>query len=80
MEIKNIKTKSSFPIDRIIRITIGSSIIIAGIIFSSPWGIVGVMPLLAGVINKCPSFLPAKYSACEIPVKDGYKEVTKRDL
>ena len=62
--------KKSFTIDRVLRITIGTSIIIAGIIFSSPWGLIGVVPLLAGVINKCPSFMPGRYSACELPADE----------
>jgi hypothetical protein len=66
--------KNSFTIDRVLRIIIGISIIAAGIIFSSPWGLIGILPLLAGIINKCPSFIPGKYSACDIPAEETQKE------
>lgn len=49
-------------IDRTIRIVFGLVIIAVGIIFKSWWGAIGLVPLLTGLTNFCPLYLPIKIS------------------
>ncbi|HZL11512.1 MAG TPA: DUF2892 domain-containing protein [Prolixibacteraceae bacterium] len=51
-------------IDRVIRIVIGLIIAIAGIIFKSYWGIVGIVIMATGVFGYC-----ALYSLLNINTK-----------
>ena len=44
--------------DRIIRIIIGLGIAIAGVIFESYWGLIGVVLLATAVFRFCPAYLP----------------------
>ncbi|MFX0132754.1 MAG: YgaP-like transmembrane domain [Candidatus Hodarchaeota archaeon] len=59
---------------RVFRIVIGAAIIIAGLIAESNWWILGVFPLIAGVINRCPSFLPGQ-SSCKVEQKPNDKKI-----
>lgn len=43
-------------IDRTIRIIFGTVVILLGIYFKSWWGIVGVVPILTGLMNFCPAY------------------------
>ena len=47
-------------IDRIIRIVIGLGIAIAGVIFESYWGLVGIAVMATGVFGYCLIYLPLK--------------------
>ena len=40
---------------RIIRALIGLAIMIAGVVFSSWWGLVGLVPFIVGVTGFCPA-------------------------
>lgn len=42
--------------DRIIRIVIGLGIAIAGVIFESYWGLVGIVFLATGIFGYCPPY------------------------
>jgi len=42
--------------DRIIRIILGVVIILLGFYFKSWWGIVGIVPVLTGLLNFCPAY------------------------
>jgi len=48
--------------DRWIRIILGATIIIAGIVFKSWWGLVGIIPIGTAVINFCPLYAPFRLS------------------
>ena len=43
-------------VDRIIRIVVGLIIIIWGFAASSWWGLIGLIPLLTGLLNFCPLY------------------------
>jgi hypothetical protein len=43
-------------IDKVFRIILGVVIIILGFIFKSWWGVVGIVPLLTGFLNYCPTY------------------------
>lgn len=47
-------------VDRAIRIIIGLIIIVLGIVFQSWLGLIGIIPLLTGIIKWCPLYLPFK--------------------
>ncbi len=42
--------------DRIIRFVLGAVIIALGIYFKSWWGVVGVVPIMTGLLNFCPAY------------------------
>ncbi len=44
--------------DRMIRMGVGLAIILAGIIFNSWLGLIGVVLLLTGLFRFCPAYLP----------------------
>ncbi len=45
-------------IDRVIRLLIGLSVLIAGLTAPSWWGLLGVYPLLTAIGGWCPLYLP----------------------
>lgn len=53
-------TKNIGTIDRIIRIVIGSAIIIWGAMNNSLLGAIGLIPLLTAAIGWCPLYCPLK--------------------
>ena len=48
--------------DRLLRIIIGLVILVLGYIYSSWWGLIGLIPLLTGLFRWCPAYLPFKIS------------------
>ena len=53
-------------IDRGLRIIIGLVILVLGIVFKSWWGVIGLIPLLTGLIGWCPIYLPFGLSTCKL--------------
>jgi hypothetical protein len=51
--------------DRIIRIILGVVIILAGVYFKSWWGVVGIVPIVTGLIRFCPAYIPFGFSTCK---------------
>ena len=51
-----------------LKIVVGAGIMVAGLIYGSSWWALGVFPLMAGIINRCPSFLPGQ-SSCQVEQK-----------
>ena len=52
--------------DRIIRILAGASIIAAGFVFQTWWGVVGLLPLVTGLTKTCPAYMPFGLSTCKL--------------
>ena len=42
--------------DRMIRFALGAIIIAVGYYFKSWWGVVGVVPIITGLLNYCPAY------------------------
>jgi hypothetical protein len=42
--------------DRIVRFILGAVIIAVGFYFKSWWGVVGVVPIITGLLNFCPAY------------------------
>lgn len=55
--------------DKIFRIILGVIIILLGIFLQSWWGVIGVIPLLTGLTNRCPLYMPLGISTCKIEKK-----------
>ena len=51
--------------DKALRIGAGLIIIFLGIYFKNWWGVVGVIPIVTGVIGWCPAYLPFGISTCK---------------
>lgn len=51
-------------IDRVIRLIVGCAILGAGYYSKSWWGLVGLLPILTGIIRFCPAYLPFGLSTC----------------
>ena len=54
--------KNIGSVDKIIRIILGVVIIAYGVIESSWWGLVGLVPLLTAFMGFCPLYAPFKIS------------------
>lgn len=52
-------------IDKTIRIVLGVIIIVLGIINSSLWGAVGIIPLVTGLISWCPLYPILGINTCK---------------
>ncbi|MEZ6138151.1 MAG: DUF2892 domain-containing protein [Pirellulaceae bacterium] len=55
-------------VDRLIRIAAGLGML--ALVFvgpQTPWGYVGVVPLLTGLIGFCPAYCPLGLSTCRVP-------------
>ncbi len=51
--------------DKIIRYILGAGIIIAGIVFKSWFGVIGLVPILTATINWCPIYAPFGIKTCK---------------
>ncbi len=54
--------KNVGSVDKIIRIILGVVIIAYGVIESSWWGLIGLVPLLTAFMGFCPLYAPFKIS------------------
>ncbi len=52
--------------DRIIRIILGTVIILIGAIFNSWWGLIGVAVFLTGIIGFCGLYIPFGINTCKM--------------
>lgn len=50
--------------DRGLRISLGLGILLVGAAFQSLWALVGLVPLLTGVVGFCPLYCPLKLKTC----------------
>lgn len=57
-------------LDRIVRVVLGAGILsLAFIGPQTPFGYLGLVPLLTGVFGFCPAYLPFGLSTCRVPNK-----------
>lgn len=57
-------------LDRIVRVVLGAGILsLAFIGPQTPFGYIGLVPLLTGVFGFCPAYLPFGLSTCRVPNK-----------
>jgi hypothetical protein len=55
--------------DRIARIVAGVVILGIGVVYKSWWGLIGLLPLVTGLIRWCPVYVPLKMSSAK-PTED----------
>ncbi len=53
--------------DRILRIALGLAVAGWGVWAQNPWGALGLVPLLTGVVGWCPAYLPFGMRTCKLP-------------
>lgn len=58
-------------IDRILRILLGLGLLGAGYAYGSAWGLIGLVPLLTGLVRFCPLYPLLGLSTC--PLDSGKK-------
>ena len=46
--------------DRAVRLILGIVILAGGLIFRSWWGLIGLIPLITGIVSWCPLYVPLK--------------------
>ncbi len=46
--------------DRLVRIIAGILILLLGLYYRNWWGLIGLIPLITGVVRFCPLYLPFK--------------------
>ncbi|MCB2058860.1 MAG: DUF2892 domain-containing protein [Novosphingobium sp.] len=54
-------------IDRVVRIVAGLGLL--SLVFvgpQTPWGLIGLLPLLTGIIGFCPAYCPLGLSTCRV--------------
>jgi len=54
--------KNIGKVDSMVRILLGIVIVIVGLYFKSWWGLVGLIPVITGIIGWCPLYVPFKIS------------------
>ncbi len=42
--------------DRMIRVTLGTFLVLYGVLYDSWWGLLGIMPLVTGLLGYCPPY------------------------
>lgn len=55
--LSKIFPRNEHPIDRVLRIIVGVALL--ALVFSgpkTPWGFVGIIPLVTGLIGSCPAY------------------------
>ncbi|NFN04569.1 DUF2892 domain-containing protein [Clostridium botulinum] len=55
--------------EQIIRIVIGISIVLIGLYFRNWWGIIGLLPIITGLIRYCPINDILGISTCDVKKK-----------
>ena len=66
--MKNYLLVTEHPVERIIRMLVGVGLI--GLVFvgpQTPWGWIGVVPLLTGATGLCPLYTAMGISTCKKP-------------
>ena len=56
-------------LDRTVRIIAGLLILALGYYYQSWWGLIGLLPLLTGIVGVCPGYLPFGWSTCSVKDK-----------
>lgn len=56
--------------DRILRVIAGLVILGLGYFYGSWFGLIGIIPLLTGIIKFCPAYLPFGIITCEVKAKN----------
>lgn len=58
------RRKNMGTLDSLIRVSLGALILIAGVLYESWWGVIGLVPLLTGAVSWCPIYKLFGISTC----------------
>jgi hypothetical protein len=61
---KRNRKKNVGNIDSMVRVIIGSAILVLGVIAENWWGLIGLIPLISGAISWCPVYRVFGVSTC----------------
>jgi len=53
-------------IDRAFRIIVGLAIVLWGLLYGNFWGLIGLVPLLTGIMQKCPVYILTGFNTCDV--------------
>ena len=59
--------KNVCGVDRILRLLVGIALVALAVVpsaYQTPWGWVGLVPLITAAIGVCPAYLPFKFRSC----------------
>ncbi len=61
-------TRNLGNVDRMVRIIAGLGLLTLVFVGpQTPWGYIGLVPLLTGIIGFCPAYCPLGLSTCRVP-------------
>jgi hypothetical protein len=55
--------------DQLFRYILGGAIIAAGLYFQTWWGLVGIVPIVTGLMGVCPAYNIIGVNTCKVPKK-----------
>lgn len=67
-------SKNEHLVDRAVRVILGLGLLALAFAGVTPWGFLGVVPLLTGLVGFCPLYSLLGVSTC--PVENGPKKAT----
>lgn len=53
-------------VDRILRFSLGLTLLAVGYYYKSWWGLVGLLPVLTATVRFCPAYVPFGLSTCAV--------------
>jgi hypothetical protein len=74
MELSKILPRNEHPLERGARVLLGLGLITAAALGpASPWGYIGVVPLVTGLVGSCPAYTLLGISTCKVspPIPKG---------
>lgn len=65
--LKKLLPNNEHPIERGVRVVVGLGLIALAFVGpETPWGFLGVVPLLTGLIGSCPLYTVLGFSTCRV--------------
>ncbi|MCI0516178.1 DUF2892 domain-containing protein [candidate division KSB1 bacterium] len=52
--------------DQLIRLIVGGVIIILGLVYQNWWGLIGLIPVVTGILSYCPLYTLLGISTCAV--------------
>jgi hypothetical protein len=64
--------RNESSLDRVLRVSLG--LVLISLVFvgpKTPWGLLGIVPLLTGMLGSCPVYTVLGVRTCSVPVPKG---------
>lgn len=63
--LEKLMPKNEHPVERIVRVVLGLGVLsLAFVGPQTPWGFLGLLPLVTGVLGTCPAYTLFGFSTC----------------